>query len=406
MATRATTTNGRRSAASRTPAASAPASPYPGRLERLGVAIGAAGASHLLVTHPKDVAYLTGFLGGDSYLLAPAAAGGGGNGRGRGARKGAAGTGVVVLSDFRYQEELEPVRRAGLAEVFIRPRSMLEAVVEVVRGSGVERLGIQAEHVTIALRRALEEKLGAGRIVETQGLLSGLRLIKDAHEIALIRKAVRIQEQALEAVLPTIEPGQTELEVAGRLEAEMKARGSAEPGFPTIIAAGAHGSLPHYRPGRAKIAAGRPLLIDWGAVYRGYHSDMTRTFAIGRWNRKIREVYRVVLEAQEAAAAALAPGKTTAEIDAIARDHIRAAGYGDYFGHGLGHGFGLEGKEEPYLTNMLAPTVLRPGQVVTVEPGIYLPGVGGVRIEDDYVITERGAKNLCTLPKDMDWASR
>lgn len=406
MATRATTTNGRRSAVSRTPAASAPASPYPGRLERLGVAIGAAGASHLLVTHPKDVAYLTGFLGGDSYLLAPAAAGGGGNGRGRGARKGAAGTGVVVLSDFRYQEELEPVRRAGLAEVFIRPRSMLEAVVEVVRGSGVERLGIQAEHVTIALRRALEERLGAGRIVETQGLLSGLRLIKDAHEIALIRKAVRIQEQALEAVLPTIEPGQTELEVAGRLEAEMKARGSAEPGFPTIIAAGAHGSLPHYRPGRAKIAAGRPLLIDWGAVYRGYHSDMTRTFAIGRWNRKIREVYRVVLEAQEAAAAALAPGKTTAEIDAIARDHIRAAGYGDYFGHGLGHGFGLEGKEEPYLTNMLAPTVLRPGQVVTVEPGIYLPGVGGVRIEDDYVITERGAKNLCTLPKDMDWASR
>lgn len=358
------------------------------------------------MTHPKDVAYLTGFLGGDSYLLAPAAAGGGGNGRGRGARKGAAGTGVVVLSDFRYQEELEPVRRAGLAEVFIRPRSMLEAVVEVVRGSGVERLGIQAEHVTIALRRALEEKLGAGRIVETQGLLSGLRLIKDAHEIALIRKAVRIQEQALEAVLLTIEPGQTELEVAGRLEAEMKARGSAEPGFPTIIAAGAHGSLPHYRPGRAKIAAGRPLLIDWGAVYRGYHSDMTRTFAIGRWNRKIREVYRVVLEAQEAAAAALAPGKTTAEIDAIARDHIRAAGYGDYFGHGLGHGFGLEGKEEPYLTNMLAPTVLRPGQVVTVEPGIYLPGVGGVRIEDDYVITERGAKNLCTLPKDMDWASR
>ena len=381
-----------------------PDSPYAGRLARLRDSVAAAGVSHLLITHAKDVAYLTGFLGGDSYLLVPAGAGRRGQGGVNGGKRG--GGRAVLLSDFRYQEELEPVSAAGLADIFIRPRSMLEAVVEVCRGSKVERLGIQAEHMTVALRHAVEGKLSLGPLVETTGLVSRLRLFKDADEVRLITKAVRIQEAALEAVLPTIEPGQTELEVAGRLEAEMKARGSSEPGFPTIIAAGAHGSLPHYRPGPAKIASGKPLLIDWGAVYRGYHSDMTRTFAIGRWNKKVREIYAIVLEAQESAAAALAPGKTTAEIDAIARDHIRRAGYGDYFGHGLGHGFGLEGKEEPYLTNMLAPSVLEPGQIVTVEPGIYLPGVGGVRIEDDYVITEKGAKNLCSLPKNLDWASR
>lgn len=365
--------------------------PYRARQQRLAAAVAEAGASHLLITHPKDVAYLTGFLGGDSYLLLSA--------------PGNMPTRPVLLSDFRYQEELEPVRAAGLADLFIRPRSMLEAVVEVVRGAKVDRLGIQAEHMTVALRRSIEEKLGTA-VVETNGLLPALRTIKDQTEIALIRRAVRIQEQALEAVLPTIRPGQTELEIAGRLEAEMKARGSSAPGFETIIAVGPHGSLPHYRPGTTKVASGKPLLIDWGAIYSGYHSDMTRTLAIGRWNPKVREIYRIVLEAQEMAAAALAPGRTTAEIDAIARDHIRAAGYGDYFGHGLGHGFGLEGKEEPYLTNMLAPTVLRPGQIVTVEPGIYLPGVGGVRIEDDYVITDRGAANLCSLPKDLDWATR
>lgn len=371
--------------------AGADAAPYRSRQTRVAKAVAETGASHLLITHPKDVAYLTGFLGGDSYLLISAA--------------GESPARPILLTDFRYQEELEPVRQAKLADLFIRPRSMLEAVVEVVRGAGVRRLGVQAEHLTVALRRAIEEKIGSG-VVETENLLPKLRTIKDETEIAIIRKAVRIQEQALEAVLPTIEPGQTELEIAGRLEAEMKARGASSPGFETIVAVGAHGSLPHYRPGTTKVASGKPLLIDWGAVHRGYHSDMTRTFAIGRWNPKIREIYSIVLEAQQAAAAALAPGKTTAEIDAIARDRIRAAGYGDYFGHGLGHGFGLEGKEEPYLTNMLAPTVLRPGQIVTLEPGIYLPGVGGVRIEDDYVITERGARNLCSLPKDIDWASR
>ncbi|HYE02933.1 MAG TPA: M24 family metallopeptidase [Phycisphaerales bacterium] len=404
-ATRPRTAGSKKARAARAPArtpARAPkgagAAAHAGRLARLRGLIASSGADGLLVTNPKDVGYLTGFLGGDSYLYVPAGSSGADPG----------GQAAVVISDFRYQEELEEVRRAGTARVHIRAQGMTEAVLEVVGGllGGPGKLGVQAEHMSLALKRALEAGLGAGRVVETGGLVGKLRAVKDEHEIALIVKAARLQEEALLTVLEEVRPGQTELEIAAVLEAEMKMRGSDEPGFKTIVAAGAHGSLPHYRPGTSKVAANKPLLIDWGAVYQGYHADMTRTFAIGKWNRTMREIYQIVLEAQESAAAALGPGRTTHEIDAIARRHITRAGYGEQFGHGLGHGMGLDGHEDPRLNPMFAEAVLEVGNVVTVEPGIYLPGLGGVRIEDDYVITERGARNLCSLPKSMEFASR
>jgi Xaa-Pro aminopeptidase len=236
-------------------------------------------------------------------------------------------------------------------------------------------------------------------------LVASLRLFKHESELATIRKAVRVQEQALLALLPTIKAGQTELEIAARLEAEMKSRGSSAPSFETIIAADATGSLPHYRPKARKVRRNKSLLIDWGATYNGYISDMTRTFALGSWPKTMREIYLITLEAQEAAAAAIAPGKTNREIDAVARDIITRAGYGEQFGHGTGHGFGMAGKEEPYISHLVGEQVLQPGMVFTIEPGIYLPGVGGVRIEDDYVVTERGSKNLCTLPKTLEWST-
>lgn len=363
-------------------------SPHAPRLKRLGTLIAAQDAEALLVTNPNDVGYLTGFLGGDSYLLVPA----------RGVRGR-----PVILSDFRYQEELEPVK--SLAEVFIRTGSLTSAVAQVVGGRGLKRLAIQAEHATVAQRDALAKAMRGVKLSAATGLVGALRARKDAHEVKLIRRAIKIQQEALLAVLPTIKPGQTELEVAARLEAEMKSRGSSQPGFQTIVAARANGSLPHYRPGPVRIAANQPLLIDWGAVYGGYHGDMTRTFALGRWPKKIAEIYRIVLDAQLMAADALAPGKSTVEIDAVARDYIARHGYGEQFGHGLGHGMGLDGHEDPRLNRMFASAELEPGHVVTVEPGIYLPGVGGVRIEDDYLITETGAKNLCSLPKDMEWAT-
>ncbi|MBX3405665.1 MAG: aminopeptidase P family protein [Phycisphaeraceae bacterium] len=366
--------------------------PFAGRQSRLARAIADKGLDALLVTNPKDVGYLTGFLGGDSYLLCRAAASASGSA-----------PAPTLISDFRYKEELEPVESAGLARVHIRSRSMVEAVCEVLEGAPKATVGVQGEQMTLAERASIQRR-SKRKLAETIGLLSELRIIKDESEVALIRKAVKIQESALDAVLPTIKPGQSELDIAARLEFEMKVRGSSEPGFQTIIAAGAAGSLPHYRPTGAKIKAGKPLLIDWGAVFRGYHADMTRTFTLGKWPEKVREIYDIVLEAHTLAARAIAPGKTTVEIDKIARMHIARRGYAEFFGHGLGHGIGLNGHEEPRLTNMLAARPLRAGMVVTIEPGIYLPGVGGVRIEDDYLITETGATCLCRMKKDADWA--
>lgn len=394
-----------KSAAGRADKLTAP--PHAQRLARLATAMrdATAAPAALLVTNPKDVGYLTGFLGGDSYLLVPAAYG------------TTAAAIPTLISDFRYREDVEPAEASGLVRLFIRSRSMLEAVAEVLSsflasdsgGGGADaRIGIQAEHMTVAERAAIGRKLGQGgakKLVDTAGLVSRLRVIKDEFEIAQIRKAAKIQEAALLAVLPEVKSGVTEMEVAARLEAEMKSRGSEQPAFQTIVAAGPNSSRPHYRAGSRKLASGKPVLIDWGAVYQGYHADMTRTFTLGKWSPKLREIHKIVLDAHLAAAAAIAPGKTSVEIDAVARKLIIQAKYGEFFGHGLGHGIGLNGHEEPRLTNMLAPTRLEPGMVVTIEPGIYLPGEGGVRIEDDYVVREGRAENLCSLKKDADWST-
>ncbi|MBY0311442.1 MAG: Xaa-Pro peptidase family protein [Phycisphaerales bacterium] len=371
--------------------------PHAHRLQRLARIVADMDIATFLVTNPKDVGYLTGFLGGDSYLIVQAAS--------HKAPK------PVVVSDFRYKEELEHIQ--SIADVHIRTGPMMDALGQLLvsgggQGESAGKIGIQAEHMTIAERASIARKLGAGggkRLSDTMGVVPRLRVIKDDLEIGLIKKAAKIQQDALMAVLPTIKPGQTESEVAAAIESEMKRRGSSEPGFQTIVAAGANGSLPHYRPQQKKLAAGKPLLIDWGAVYQGYHSDMTRTFSLGKWPAKVAEIFQIALDAQMKSAAALAPGKSTKEIDGIARDHIAKAGYADFFGHGLGHGLGLNGHEEPRLTNMLAPTRLEPGMVVTIEPGIYLPGVGGVRIEDDYVITDTGAECLCSMKKDLEWCT-
>lgn len=358
---------------------------YRQRLTRLKAALTTRNIGHVLITNPLDVGYFTGFLGGDSYLVV---------GEGE----------PILISDFRYQEELVPV--AALAKIHIRKGAILGAVGDVVSQLSMKELGVQAESVTLAQASQLSEALGEGKSIRPLSrLVQPFRLIKDDSEVRLIQNAARIQEAALREVLPTIRVGETELEIASRLEAAMKAKGSPKPGFESIVAARTNGSLPHYRPQKTKTAANTPLLIDWGATYQGYHSDMTRTFAFGKWPAKVREIYEIVREAHTKAAAALKPGTTTREIDGLARGVISDAGYGPNFGHGLGHGLGLQGHDEPSLSHMAPPTELLAGMVVTIEPGIYLPGVGGVRLEDDYLITATGATNLCTLPLDLDWAT-
>jgi len=366
--------------------------PHAGRIRRLRALLRGPDVDHLVVSNPMDVAYLTGFLGGDSWLVV---------GPGR----------ATLVSDFRYQEEVESFR--PLVRTVMRTGQMADAVADELAARGAERIGVQGDHLTLDLEARLKKALrphgyGAGALKRTSGLVSKLRAVKDAGEVALIRRAISIQEGALTATLEQVEIGMSELDVASILEYEMKARGSSDPSFATIVGAGPNSSKGHYTPSeRARVRRDRPLLIDWGAQWRGYHSDMTRVVVFGRWPAELAEVYRIVLEAHEAGAAALGPGVGCREADAAARGVIADAGYAERFGHGLGHGIGLNIHEAPSM-GAKAPegAALEAGNVVTVEPGIYLPGVGGVRIEDDYLVTGRGAERLCSLPRDIRWATR
>ena len=352
-----------------------------GRLRRL---VRAHGCDALLVTNPVDIRYLTTFRGEDSALLVEA-------------RR------ATVLSDFRFQEELGALR--GLADVVIRSEPMADAMARLVKARDVRRLGVQAERMTLGERAGLARLVGAKRLVETTGLLASLRVCKDGGEVAAIRRAVRIQEAALEATLEAVRPGLTEAQVCARLEFEMKARGAEGSSFGSIVAARANSSLPHAVAGATKLRRNDVLLIDWGARAHGYCSDMTRTFALGRWPREMARVYDVVLEAMEAGITAVGPGVAARDVDRAARSVIEKAGYGERFGHGLGHGIGLDIHEAPRVAKTSEDT-LAAGMVVTIEPGVYLPGVGGVRIEDDVLVTDRGRRVLSTMSRERDWATR
>ena len=345
---------------------------------------------HLLITNPLDVAYLTGFMGGDSYLfLGPQA----------GLKQ------ATIVTDGRYEEELTPQR--ALADIIVRTKSTEATAADLILNRYIQRCGIQSDHLTLSGKDAIASVMGAERskkLTAMPPLVSQLRQVKDGYEIEVMQAATTIQEEALLALLPTIRPGQSEMEIAALLEMEMKRRGSSRCWFDSIVGAKANGALPHYHPGFETTEKGSPLLIDWGSTYLGYGGDMTRTFSLGTWSPKMREIYGIVKDAQELSAAALAPGRRAHEIDTIARDHIVKAGYGKEFNHGLGHGLGLS-KEPPYLNPLWPDMELKPGHVVTVEPGIYLPGIGGVRIEDLYVITETGARNFCSLPKTLEWST-
>ncbi|TVQ30627.1 MAG: aminopeptidase P family protein [Phycisphaeraceae bacterium] len=360
------------------------ATPHQRRLQAVQRSVVKAGCDALLIMAPQDIRYLTGFRGEDSAAIVH-------------------GDGLVVVSDFRFQEELNALD--GVAEVVIRTGSMTRAITDVIGDLSPERLAVQAEQMTLETRRELARNVGARLLKETVGLLRDVRVIKDEDEIKSIQRAVKLQEEALEATLETIGVSQRESEIAAKLEFAMKARDSEGTAFSTIAAAGANGSLPHAVPGAAKTKTGSTLLIDWGARMGGYCGDMTRTVAFKRWPEKMEEIYKVVLEAQEAAIEAIRPGMTGKEADAVARDIITRAGYGEAFGHSLGHGLGLDVHEHPRLSRQ-SDEVLKPGMVVTIEPGVYIPGLGGVRIEDDVVITDSGARNLSSLPKDIEWATR
>jgi Xaa-Pro aminopeptidase len=354
--------------------------PFAPRARRLRKSFDDVGIDALLVTNPRDISYLSGFRGEDAYLLV---------GRGK----------PVLFSDSRFEEELEALKPR--VRVVIRRGPMNPVVKDVVEAAKIDSLGVQAEHMTVSVRSGLARVIGKRRLRDTRGLVSRLRIIKDEHEVKWLRRAIRIQQDALKATIATVEVGQTEQEIDARLVYEMSSRGAGGASFPSIVAAQANGSLPHAVPGRTRVKANRPLLVDWGAKFEGYCGDLTRTFAVGRFPKRVTEIYDIVLEAQLAGIAAIRPGVRGVDVDAASRKIIEDAGYGKQFGHGLGHGIGLDVHEAPSLSTRSGDT-LEPGMVVTVEPGIYLPGIGGVRIEDDVLVTERGHRVLSNYPKDRD----
>jgi Xaa-Pro aminopeptidase len=343
----------------------------------------------LLLTHPPDLHYLTNFTGEDSVGLITH-------------------KDFFLVTDFRYKEQANI--EAGWLKTSMREAKMSDALAKVLKENPVKRVGFEANFTTVgqidALLNAIKSNKDgtAPELVPLENVMLNIRKVKDDHEIDLIRKSVAVAEEAFEAIKDEIKPGQTENYLAGLLILELRSRGASGTSFPPIVATGANSSLPHYRPSddKTEIEKDQACLLDWGAVLNGYCSDLTRTFLLGHVPHKIREIYKVVYDAQVAAIKFLRPGVTTMQADRVARDVIEKAGYGDEFGHGLGHGIGREIHELPSLRKTGGEEELRPGMILTVEPGIYLPGVGGVRIEDDVLITHSGCEVLSSLDKTLE----
>lgn len=345
------------------------------------------GLDSLLLTHPPDLAYLTNFTGDDSIGLITE-------------------KDFFLITDFRYKEQAD--QEAGWLKIHLRDGKMADTLADVILGAGLKKTGFEANFTTVgqidALLTAFKQNSDkkAPELVPLENVLTNIRKVKDDTELDLIRKSVSVAEEAYEAFRGEIAVGQTENYLAGLLVFELRSRGASNSSFPAIVASGPNSSLPHYRPSEQLVQADQPLLIDWGALYKGYCSDLTRTLMIGRVVPKMKEIYNLVLKAQQAAIKFLRPGVTTRQADAIARDIITRGGYGDEFGHGLGHGIGREIHELPTLRRTGGEEELRPGMVVTVEPGIYIPGLGGVRIEDDVLITHSGCEVLSSLDRSFE----
>jgi Xaa-Pro aminopeptidase len=327
----------------------------------------------LLVTDETNVRWLTGFSSSNAVLLV---------------RPGGE---TTLYTDFRY---LEAARAVEGVTVERASRTLFRDLAESLSGP----VGFEAGHVSYAKWQVLDG--GPATLVPRTGLVEGLRAVKDEEEVAAIRRVARLADRAFEALTAETFVGRTEKEVAWRFFELLHAHGADGLAFETIVASGPNGARPHARPTDKLIERNTLVTVDWGAVAEGYCSDCTRTVATGELPGRLREIYEVCLAAQEAAVAGIRPGMSAVDADALARDPIEAAGYGAAFGHGLGHGVGLDVHEAPTLSPS-SDDVLAVGQVVTVEPGIYLEGESGVRIEDLVVVREDGAEVLTSFPKQL-----
>ena len=327
----------------------------------------------LLVTNLTNIFYLTGFESSNAALLVEPTGG------------------ATLYTDFRYAES---AREVADVEVVMTKRAMMRDIGERLKG----KVQFEADVLPYLEWQRLSE--GGAGLVPTRGLVDGVRAVKDDEEIAKLRRAARIADRALEALTAETWVGRTEKEIAWRLRELLHAHGADEQAFDAIVASGPNGALPHAHPTDRIVDRGTLVTIDWGARVDGYYSDCTRTFSTGSLPARLREIYDLCLSAQQAAVAGIRAGLTGVEADALAREPITAAGYGDAFGHGLGHGVGLAVHEAPRLSTESTDT-LEAGHCVTVEPGIYLPGEGGVRIEDLAIVRADGLEVLTSFPKEL-----
>ncbi len=339
-----------------------------------------------LVTDDVNVSYLTGFTGDSSYLLLQP-------------------ENPIVISDFRYTTQLEEECPDLDRTIRGSKTPLLDLTGSTVQTAGVRKVGIESNSLPVDTLNSLSkhvhgvEWVGCPAVIDAQ-----LRSIKDDLEIAEIRQALEYAQQGFRNLLTMLTPQMTEFEASYELEHAMRKLGARGHAFPAIVARDDRAAMPHYSPAKIPLDGGTLLLIDWGAeTLLRYRCDLTRTLVIGEPNDRLETIYGIVLEAQQLAIKAIGPGQSCREIDEISRKFISDNGFGDYFDHGLGHGFGLRIHEQPRFSP-ISEDVLVPGMVVTVEPGIYLPGWGGVRIEDNVLVTNDGHEVLSSLPSSFESA--
>jgi Xaa-Pro aminopeptidase len=351
------------------------------RIDRLRLCFSRLGADAFLVSHLPNIQYLSGFTGSASLLLVES-------------------SGSTLYTDSRYA--FQASEEVAGARVIIAKRGLIHALGRDLRARrGRRRVAYAPTQVTVAQKGALEAATGSRvRWVSGGDTIERLRAVKDASELLAMGEAALLISGVVAGVIPSIKGGITELELAAEIEYGIKRKGGSGPSFETIVASGPRSAWAHARPTSKPLRKNELVVLDQGAILRGYCSDLTRTVFLGRASARVRRLYRAVLEAQEAARNAIRPGVTAGEVDAAARRVLESYGLAKYFTHSTGHGLGLEIHETPRLGRG-EKTLLEPGMVVTVEPGVYVQGLGGIRIEDDVVVTPTGAVNLTNAPREF-----
>ncbi|MEH7084736.1 aminopeptidase P family protein [Neobacillus drentensis] len=348
------------------------------KIEKLRSNFSTQGIDGILITSPFNRRYISNFTGTAGVVLISADK-------------------AQFLTDFRYIEQA--TKQCQGFEIIKITGSIPEEVAVQAKKLGIQKLGFEEDFLTYSSFKVYDKEIEA-ELVPISGVIEKLRLIKTDSELKILKVAADIADAAFKHILDFISPGKTELEVSNELEFFMRRAGATSSSFDTIVASGHRSALPHGVASDKVIEAGDIVTMDYGCYYNGYVSDITRTVAVGEPDAKLKEIYEIVLEAQLRGMAGIKPGLTGKEADAITRDYITEKGYGEYFGHSTGHGIGLEIHEGPGLS-MKSDVVLEPGMVVTCEPGIYIPGLGGVRIEDDTLITKDHNEALTHSTKEL-----